>query len=51
MVNSLTLTFPIWNKEFYVHVDASHISLGVILAQLGEGKMDDLFYFSSRNIS
>lgn len=27
--------FPYWNKESHVHVDASCIALGVILAQPG----------------
>jgi hypothetical protein len=35
MVTTPILVFPDWSKEFYVHVDASSITLGVVLAQLG----------------
>jgi hypothetical protein len=45
------LIFPNWEKEFHVHVDASGISLGAILAQPGDGNTDHPIYFSSRNIS
>jgi hypothetical protein len=31
------LVFQDWTKEFHVHVDASSIALGVVLAQLGIG--------------
>jgi hypothetical protein len=40
-----------WKVEFHVHIDASGISLGAILAQPGEGNMDHPIYFSSRNLS
>jgi hypothetical protein len=35
MVTAPILVFPDWTKEFHVHVDASSISLGVMLAQPG----------------
>lgn len=35
MVTVPILVFLDWNKEFHVHVDVSHIVLGVVLAQLG----------------
>jgi hypothetical protein len=35
--------------EFHVHIDASSIALGEILAQLGEGNLDNPIYFSRRN--
>jgi hypothetical protein len=34
-----------------VHVDASSIALGVVLAQPGEGDIDHPIYFASRNLS
>jgi hypothetical protein len=34
------LVFPYWKKEFHVHIDASSIVLGVVLAQPGEGYLD-----------
>jgi len=37
--------------EFHVHIYASRISLGVILAQDGEGNLDYPIYFISRNLS
>jgi hypothetical protein len=45
------LIFPNWEIEFHVHVDASGIVLGAILAQLGEGNMDHPIYFASRKPS
>jgi hypothetical protein len=37
MVTAPILVFPDWEKTFHVHVDASTITLGAILAQLGVG--------------
>jgi hypothetical protein len=37
MVTAPILVFPDWEKTFHVHVDASSIALGAILAQPGEG--------------
>ena len=31
MASAPILVFPIWNKEFHVHVDASSVALGVVL--------------------
>jgi hypothetical protein len=45
------LIFPNWEKEFHVHVDASGISLGAILAQPGDGNTDHPIYFVSRKLS
>jgi hypothetical protein len=45
------LIFLDWEKEFHVHVDASRISLGAILTQLGDGAMDHPIYFASWNLS
>ena len=41
---------PDWEKVFHVHVDASGIALGSILAQ-PEGKLDFPVYFVSRRFS
>jgi hypothetical protein len=45
------LIFLNWEIESHVHVDASGITLGSILAQPGEGNMDHPIYFSSRKLS
>jgi hypothetical protein len=45
------LIFPDWSKLFHVHIDASSIVLGVILAQPREGNIDDRIYFPSRKLS
>ena len=47
MVNAPILVFPDWSKEFHVHVDASSITLGIILAQSGEGNIDHIIAFAS----
>jgi hypothetical protein len=51
MVTTPILVFPDWSKEFHVHVDASSIALGVVLAQPGEGEIDHPLDFSSRKLS
>jgi hypothetical protein len=51
MVTAPILVFPNWSKEFHVHVDASSISLGEVLAQPGVGDIDHPLAFSSRNLS
>jgi hypothetical protein len=51
MVNAPIMVFPDWNKDFHVHVDASSISLGVVLPHLEEGDIDHLLTFASRKLS
>ena len=51
MVTTPILIFPDWKKTFHVHVDASSIALGIILAQLGEGDIDHPIAFASRKLS
>ena len=49
MVTTSILVFPYWKMPFHVHVDASSIALGFILAQLGEGGLDHPIAFVERN--
>jgi hypothetical protein len=51
MVIAPTLVFLDWSKEFHVHVDASSIALGEILAQPGVGDIDHPIAFPSRKLS
>jgi hypothetical protein len=51
MVTAPILVFPVWSKEFHVHVDVSSISLGEVLVQLVEGDIDHPLSFSSRKLS
>jgi hypothetical protein len=50
MVNAPILVFPDQTQEFHVHVDASSIYLGVVLAQPREGDIDHPLAFSSRKL-
>jgi hypothetical protein len=45
------LVFPYWSKEFNVHVDASSIALGAVLAQPGSGGIEQPIAFDSRKLS
>jgi hypothetical protein len=45
------LVFLDWSKEFHVHVDASSISLGVVLAQPSARDIDHCISFASRKLS
>jgi hypothetical protein len=51
MVTMPILVFPDWEKTFHVHVDASSIALGAILAQPGARDLDHPIEFASRNLS
>jgi hypothetical protein len=51
MVTAPILVFPDWSKEFHVHVNASSIALGAMLAQPGTGDIDHPLDFASRKIS
>jgi len=51
METTPNLVFPYWKKEFHVHVDASSIALGIVLAQPREGDIDHPITFSSRMLS
>ena len=51
MITVPILIFPNWSKEFHVHVDASSIALGAMLAQPGIGDIDHPLFLSSRKLS
>ena len=51
MVTASILVFPDWKKPFHMHVNASSIALGIILAQPGEGGIDHPIVFASRKLS
>ena len=51
MVTTSILVFLHWKKEFHVHVDASCITLGVVLTQEGEGELDHPIAFASEKLS
>jgi hypothetical protein len=51
MVTAPILVFRDWSKDFHVHVYASSISFGVVLAQPREEDIDHPLYFSSRKLS
>ena len=51
MVTSPILVFPYWMKEFHMHVDASLVALGVILAQPQDGTIDHPIAFACQKLS
>jgi hypothetical protein len=51
MITAPILVFPDWSKEFHVHLDASSIALGVVIAQPGARYIDHLLAFASRKLS
>ena len=51
LVTAPILIFLEWTKELHVHVDASSISLGVLLTQPREGDIDHPIVFASRKLS
>jgi hypothetical protein len=50
MVTKHILVFPYWEKTFHVHVDASTIALGEIMAHPGAGDLDHPIAFASRKM-
>jgi hypothetical protein len=44
------LIYPNRENKFHMHIDARGISLGAILAQLGDGAMDHPIYYASRTL-
>jgi hypothetical protein len=48
MVTTPILIFPYCENTFHVHVDASAITLGAILAQPGVGYLDHTIAFERR---
>ena len=51
MVETKILVFPDWEKTFHVHVDASAIALGSILAHPRARELDHPITFVSRKLS
>ena len=51
MVTAPILVFPNWKVSFHVHVDASSIALGVILAYPRKGGLDHPIAFSNKKPS
>jgi hypothetical protein len=51
LVTAPILIFPDWNKDFHVHMDASSITLGMILSQPGDREIDHPITFASRKLS
>jgi hypothetical protein len=51
MVTTPILVFLDWEKTFHVHVDASTIALGAILAQPGASDLDHPIAFTRKKLS
>jgi hypothetical protein len=51
IVTTPILVFTDWEKTFHVHIDASTITLGEILVQLGVGDLDHPIAFARRKLS
>lgn len=51
MVTAPILIFPNWDQPFHVHVDASSIALGTVLAQPRDSEVDHPIAFAIRKLS
>jgi hypothetical protein len=51
MVTTTILVFPDWENKFHVHVDASAIALGAIMAHPGAGELDHPIAFACIKLS
>ena len=51
MASTPILVFPDWNKEFHIHVDASFVSLGFVLAHPSDDDLDHPISFASQKLS
>jgi len=51
LVNAPILKHPNWDIIFHVHINASGITIRVILAKPGSKKVDHLVYYTSRKMS
>ena len=51
MVIAPILVLSDWSKEFHVHVNASSIALGAVLAKSRAGDIDHPLAFASRKLS
>ena len=51
MASAPILVFLDWNKDFHIHINASSIALGVVLAKPREGDLDHPIAFTSRKLS
>lgn len=51
LVSAPILVYLDRNNQFHVHIDASGITLGAVLAQPRERNMDHPIYFASRKLS
>ena len=49
LVEAPILKFPNWLTKFHVHIDASGITIGAILNQLGDDGMDYPLVYSIKN--
>ena len=48
LVKAPILRFPNWSTKFHVHINASGLAIGAILAQPGDDGMDYPILYSSR---
>ena len=51
MATAPILVFLDWKKEFHVHVDASSVTLFIVLTQPREGALDHPIAFGSKKLS
>jgi hypothetical protein len=40
-------SYPLIDKRFHVHIDASSVAIGIVLTQGQENKVDVLVYYAS----
>ena len=51
LINAPILVPPNWFKAFHIHADASQTTVGAVLCQANDKKVDHPIFYASHNLS